>query len=409
MIRRRVVITGIGVVSSIGYGATAFAKGLKAGKSGISPIQSFDTTGFAYSMGGEVRDFSPKKWLRRLDPKECGRPSQFAAAAARMAVEDAGIAPQVLARARCGSIVGTTDGESQLMDDLTAQWVEGGPQNLTPSLVRQVPANRLALSVSRELDLHGESMSILTVCAAGNYAIGYAFDLIQTGESDYMLCGGADTVCRKTFAGFYRLGSMAPSVCQPFDKNRQGLLAGEGAGMLLLETLDSALARDARIYAEVLGYGLSCDAHHMAAPDRRGIASCIRRAHANAGIRPEQVDYISAHGTATKRNDIAEAAALRDVFGDNLPPISSIKSMLGHTMGAASALATAACTLAIYDGFIPPTINFEVPDPECPIDCVPNRAREAALNVVQNNGFGFGGNNAITILGRPSWVTQHLQ
>lgn len=399
---RRVVITGIGLVSSIGCGATAFAEGLKAGKSGISPIQGFDTTGFPHSMGGEVRDFAPERWLKRLEPTAWGRTSQFAAAAARMAVEDAGIDLAHLSRSRCGSVVGTTDGESKLIDHLTAEWVEKGPEGLTPSLVRRVPANRLAVSVNRELDLDGEALSVLTACAAGNYAIGYAFDLIQTGEYDYMLCGGADSACRKTFAGFFRLGSVAPLVCQPFDKNRRGLLTGEGAGMLFLETLASAQARGARIYAQVLGYGLSCDATHMVVPDCASIVTCMRRAHANAGIRPEQVDYICAHGTATKVNDPTEVAAIREVFGDKPPPTSSIKSMLGHTMGAASALAAATCALAIFDEFIPPTINFQVPDPECPIDCVPNQSRNVRVAVAQNNGFGFGGNNAVIILGRHS-------
>lgn len=400
MAKRRVVITGLGIVSSIGSGANDFATGLKAGKSGITPIQSFDTTGFAHFRGGEVHDFAPERWLKRLDPAYSGRTSQFAAAAARMAVDDAAIDPATLAAAGCGSIIGTTDGESQLVDRLTGEWVERGLDKLSPALVQQVPANRLAIAVNQELGLHGEAMSILTACAAGNYAIGYAFDLIQTGEADYMLCGGADSVCRKTFAGFYRLGAVAPLACQPFDQQRQGILTGEGAGMLLLETLESAQARGARIYAEVLGYGLSCDASHMVAPDRDGIAACIRRAHQHANVQPEQIDYISAHGTATPLNDKTEVAAIREVFGDALPPISSIKSMLGHTMGAASALATAACALALFHGFLPPTINFEHPDPECAIDCVANQSRAAKLRVVQNNGFGFGGNNAVLVLGK---------
>lgn len=400
MARRRVVITGLGVVSSIGFGAKAFAEGLKAGKSGISPIRSFDTTGFPHSLGGEVQDFVPERWLKRLDAETCGRTSQMAAAAARMAVEDAGIDPELLSGSLCGTVIGTTDGESQLIDRLTADWVQHGPGELRSELIRQVPAHRIAVSVNRELNLHGEAVTVPTACAAGNYAIGYAFDLIQTGEADYMLCGGADSVCRKTFAGFFRLGAITPSVCQPFDLNRQGILTGEGAGMLFLETLESARSRGARIYAEVMGYGLSSDAKHMVVPDPISIAACMRRAHANAGIRPEDIDYICAHGTGTKVNDAVESQAIREVFGDRLPPVSSIKSMIGHTMGAASALAAIGCALAITYGFIPPTINFTEPDPECGVDCVPNRARAATLNLVQNNGFAFGGNNAITIFGR---------
>ncbi len=251
-------------------------------------------------------------------------------------------------------------------------------------------------------------MTVSTACSAGNYAIGYGYDLIQTGEADFMFCGGADSVSRWVHAGFSRLGAIAPGKCQPFDRNRQGILTGEGAGMVVLESLDGARARGARIYAEVLGYGLNCDANHMVAPDASSIAACIRRAHENAGIRPEHVEYICAHGTGTKTNDAVETVAIREVFGERLPVISSIKSMLGHTMGAASAMGAIACALAIAQGFIPPTINFEEADPECAIDCVANQAREAHLNVVQNNGFAFGGNNAITILGNEAWVNENL-
>jgi 3-oxoacyl-[acyl-carrier-protein] synthase II len=285
MAKRRVVITGLA--------------SLKAGRSGISPIQSFDTSGFAHCLGGEVKDFAPHDWLQRIDPDNYGRTSQFAAAAARMAIEDADIDAELLSRAVCGSIIGTTDGESRIIDRLTAEWVEQGPAHVTRSLARQHPANRLALAVSRELGLRGETLSVLTACAAGNYAIGHAFDLIQTGEADFMLCGGADSVNRKTYAGFYRIGAVAPLACQPFDKNRKGILPGEGAGILLLETLDHARARRARIYAEVLGYGLSCDANHMVALNPKGITNCIRRAHQNAGVIPRQIDYISAHGRST--------------------------------------------------------------------------------------------------------------
>jgi 3-oxoacyl-[acyl-carrier-protein] synthase II len=215
-----------------------------------------------------------------------------------------------------------------------------------------------------------------------------------------MLCGGADAMSRKSFSGFYRLGAIAPEVCQPFDRNRKGILTGEGAGMLLLESLESALQRGAPIHAEVLGYGLTCDANHPVAPDQKSIATCMRVAHQNAGIRPGDVDYISAHGTGTQANDQTETAAIREVFGSAPPPTSSIKSMLGHTMGAASALSSIACVLAMKEGFIPPTINHVEDDPNCLIDCVPNQARPADLRIVQNNAFAFFGNNAIVIYKR---------
>lgn len=402
MSRRRVVVTGLGVVSSIGLGARAFADALKQGACGFSPIKSFDTTGFSSQLGGEVQNFEPSEWVRNLDYRHIGRSSQFSIAAARMAIEDAGIDPALLIKGNCGVSVGTTDGESQPIDRLMRHWVEYGPERLDPELLQQVSADRLSATVAREFCLPGEAITLSTACAAGNYAIGHAYDLIRMEEADFMLCGGADSVCRKTFAGFFRLGAIAPIACQPFDKNRRGIITGEGAGMLLLESLESARAGNRRIYAEVLGYGMSCDAIHMVAPDPASIAHCIRMAHANAGIEPTDVDYICAHGTGTRTNDVVEAAAIRQVFGDRPPPTSSIKSMIGHTMGAASALAGAACTLALYDGFIPPTINHETTDPECDLDCVPNVARVADLKVVQNNAFAFGGNNAIVIFRKAS-------
>jgi len=403
MDRRRVVITGIGIVSSVGFGVTAFKEAIKAGRTGISPLQSFDTARFPYHMGGEVRDFDPAAWLQRLDPALYGPSSQFAAAAARMAVVDAGLDPELLAQSRAGSSVGSTSGEAGLVDRMTAAWLASGPADIPASLMAQLPANRLAGAVNRELGLTGEAFVVATACAAGNYAIGYGFDLLQTGEADYMLCGGTDSVSRYVHAGFLRMGAIAPLACQPFDKNRQGILIGEGAAMLLLETLAGAKARGAHIYAELLGYGMTCDAYNMVAPEPVSIASCIRRAHVNAGIRAEDVDYISAHGTGTRTNDVVETAAIKAVFGERRPPVSALKSMLGHTIGAASAHSLAACALAIDEGFIPPTINFETPDPECDIDCVPNQARAASLDVVQCNGFGFGGNNAAIILARHSW------
>jgi 3-oxoacyl-[acyl-carrier-protein] synthase II len=252
----------------------------------------------------------------------------------------------------------------------------------------------------RELALSNvEAVTIPTACAAGNYAIGHGFDAIRTGDVDVALCGGADAVCRKTFTGFYRFGTIAPQVCQPFDRDRKGILTGEGAGVLQLESLRSARQRGARIYAEVLGYGLNCDAHHPVAPDKDNLARCIRLAHRNAGIKPADVDLISAHGTGTPANDVTETGAIRQVF-DEPPPTISIKGMIGHSMGAASALSAAACALAIREGFIPPTINHHTTDPECGLDCVPNKARPAMLNVVQNNALAFGGNNAVLIFGR---------
>jgi 3-oxoacyl-[acyl-carrier-protein] synthase II len=397
MPQSRVVVTGAGAVTSVGFGVNEFGAALRRGASGVSKITVFDTSGFTSELGCEVRNFAAGTWIVNLDPATLGRSSQFAVAAARMALDDAGLTDHDLAGVWCGVSVGTTDGESQPIDRLNDTWVTRGPAQLDPAVLKQVPSHRLATSIARELDVHGEVVTIPAACAAGNYAIGHAFDLIREGEADFMVCGGADSMCRKTFAGFFRLGTIAPRMCQPFDKNRQGLLTGEGAGMLFLERLDHAVARSAHIYAEILGYGLNCDAHHMVAPNRESIAACMRLAHANAGISPSDVDYVSAHGTGTRANDVTEAAAIRDVFGAP-PPTSSIKSNIGHTMGAASALSAVACSIALDRGFIPPTINSIEPDPECGLDCVPNVARDARLRVVQNNAFAFGGNNSIVVL-----------
>ncbi|MEV0260322.1 beta-ketoacyl-[acyl-carrier-protein] synthase family protein [Streptomyces sp. NPDC050617] len=403
---RRVVITGLGVVSSIGTGVEEFAAGLRAGRSAVKPITAFDTAGFDYANACEITGFDPERWLRAARPEELGRAAQFSVAAAHMAVAGAGLLAEDLRHRRVLVSVGTTDGESRDLDHLTALQVESGDEHGDPVVARRVGSARLSSAIVRDLGLEDvEAVTVPTACAAGNYAVGYGFDAISGGDVEAALCGGADALCRKTFTGFYRLGTIAPEVCRPFDVDREGILTGEGAGILLMESLDSAVARGARIYAEVLGYGLSCDAHHPVAPDRDSIARCVAAAHRDAGIRPEDVDFISAHGTGTRANDVTEAGAIRQVFGTDLPRTISIKSMIGHTMGAASALAAAACALALTEGFVPPTINHGRTDPECGVDCVPNTAVAADLRVVQNNALAFGGNNAVLILGRAPTAT----
>ncbi len=397
----RVVVTGVGVFSSIGIGAEQFAEGLRTGRSGVRPISVFDTTGFAHTNGCEVVGFEPEAWIHHTPIEQLGRASQFAVAAARMAVDDSGYDEATLARLRGLVCVGTTDGEAFDLDHLVAQEIESGPQAMDPVRARRLAAARLSVTVARELQLSDvEAETVATACSAGNYAIGNGFDAVRSGEVDFALCGGADAMCRKTFTGFYRLGAIAPEFCQPFDKNRKGILTGEGSGMLMLESLESAVRRGARIYAEIRGYGLNCDAYHQVAPNEASIARCIQLALDNAGIAPGEVDLISAHGTGTKANDVTETRAIRGVFGDQTPRTVSLKSMLGHTMGAASALSAVACSLAITQRFIPPTINHVETDPECAIDCVPNKSLPADLRVVQNNGLAFGGNNAVVIIGR---------
>ncbi|MFI6096974.1 beta-ketoacyl-[acyl-carrier-protein] synthase family protein [Lentzea sp. NPDC051213] len=399
--RRRVVVTGMGVVSSIGMGAGEFADGLRAGRSGAGPVTAFDASGFPSDIACEVRDFEPERWIRTVPARELGRASQYAVAAARMAVDDAGGDSCSLGDRRGLVVIGTTGGEAQDVDRLAELEVTEGAERMDPEIVGRVSAQNLAVSVARELRLSDVDAYVIgTACSAGNYAIGDAFDAVRLGEVDFALCGGSDALSRRTFATFHRLGLVAPDVCRPFDRDRKGILTGEGAAVLVLESLDSALARGATIHAEVLGYGLNCDAHHPVSPLRSSVARVVGLALDDAGVKPGDVDLISAHGTGTKLNDVTECEAIRDVYGDDPPPVVSIKSMLGHTMGAASALATVACALAITGGFIPPTVNHRETDPACEIDCVPNHAVDADLQVVQNNGLAFGGDNAVLVLGK---------
>lgn len=392
--RRRVAVTGLGIVSAIGLGVDEFLAGLREGTSAARPISAFDTAGFDYANGCEVPN-------RTAPAPHRGRAAQFAVDAARLAVTDAGLSPADIAAQRVTIAVGTTDGESRDLDDLTAQQCAAGPEAMDPSVVDRVQPLRMSAAIAREFDAErADVLTLATACAAGNYAIGYGYDAVRSGEADVALAGGADALCRKTFTGFYRLGTIAPDVCRPFDAHREGILTGEGAGILVLEPMDVALARGARIYAEVLGYGLACDATHAVAPDGPGIARCISVALDAAGVAPHEVDLVSAHGTGTRANDVTEVGALSAVFGEALPRTISIKSMLGHSMGAASALGAAASALALRHQFIPPTINHRDTDVDCPVDCVPNVSVEADLSVVQNNGLAFGGNNAVLVLGR---------
>jgi 3-oxoacyl-[acyl-carrier-protein] synthase II len=400
---RRVAVTGLGPVASIGIGVREFAASLRSGRSGAAPIRSFDKTGFPHSYACEVPEFTAKAYVRRLDTDRWGRSAQFAAAAARLAVQDAGLDLASVDASRVGVVMGTTSGESQVVEELTAAAVAGGGGHAFDSeLLVRLPAVRLANAASSELGVTGESVTLASACSASNYAIGYGYDQLVSGEADVMVTGGADSVCRWAHAGFYRLGALSASACAPFDRDRTGILTAEGGVALVLEDWQHARARSARIYAEVLGYGLNCDAQHMVTPDASSIADCMRIAHDRAGIGPDDVDYICAHGTGTATNDQAEAQAVRLVFGEHAPPVSSIKSMLGHSMGAASGFGAVAAALAIAEGFLPPTINWANADPQFTwLDPVPNRSRPATVRVAQNNGFAFGGNNCITVFGRP--------
>ncbi len=410
MNKRRVVVTGLGVVSSVGIGRDEFWKSVINGKSGISKVTSFDTKEFRCHYAGEIKNFIPEEFIAKRKVQFLGRTSQLAIAAASLALKDAKVSLKDINKEKTGVFIGTTMGERPLEESIDI-WVKEGADKISKAKILQSSANNISANIGIYFKFQGPNYLIPTACAAGNYAIGYGFDLIRKGDLDYAIAGGADSFSKLAFSGFHRLYAMAPEKCQPFDKNRKGMLVGEGAGILLLESLESALKRKSNIYAEVLGYGLSCDASHMTTSTVEGIEKVMLKALKEANIREEDVDYISAHGTGTPGNDKIECAAIKKVFSasaDSLRrkeqyktiPISSIKSMLGHTMGAAAAIEALTCCLAVKEDIIPPTINFETPDPICDIDCVPNKARVKKVNIALNNGFAFGGNNSCLVIGK---------
>ncbi len=396
---KRVVITGLGVISSIGIGWEEFWHNLLEGKSGISPVSSFDTTNHFTRNGGEIKNFEASMFIAEEQIQYHSRASQFAIASSKLAIKDANFPVEDFANITVGTCIGTTLGSVQNIEIINERSVIY-KQDIPEELISQVPTHSTPSAVAKELGLKGPNMMFSTACAAGNYAIGYGFDLIKIGKADIVLAGGSDPFSKVAFTGFNQLSAVAPEKCQPFDKNRKGMMVAEGAGILILESLDHALRRNAHIYAEILGYGLSCDASHMTLPSVEGVSHCMLKAIQNAGIAKKDVDYISAHGTGTPANDRTECAAIREVFGSlykNIP-VSSIKSMLGHTMGAASALEAITCALVVKNDMIPPTINYETPDPECDIDCVPNQARKQKVTIALNNSYAFGGNNACLVV-----------
>ncbi len=399
---KRVVITGIGVISPIGCENDVFWNALIAGASGVSEVKSFDTSVFKVHRGCEVKNFDIDKYTDNVSKRDIGKGSQFAIAASKLAIEDSNIGLNNIDSERAGVSIGTTAGEIQILEKVNYLRHEKGEENVDPSLFLKHPCVNMPSNISIEFGFKGPSTIIPTACAAGNYAIGYACDLIKLGRADIMLAGGSDPFSKVAFVGFSRLNAIAPDVCQPFDKNRKGLLVGEGAGMLVLESLEDALARNANIYAEILGYGLSCDGYHITIPhpEGNGIISAMEKALISAKIKPEDVQYISAHGTGTVANDKAETISIKKVFGEHSKnlAISSIKSMLGHTMGAASAIEAIACALTIKEGVVPPTINYKTKDPECDLDFVPNVKREMQVDIAMNNAYAFGGNNSSLIL-----------
>jgi len=399
MSKRRVVVTGLGVISSVGIGKDEFWKSIISSKSGISRVSSFDTKEFRCHYAGEIKNFIPEDFITKRKIQFLGRTSQLAIAASSLALKDSRLSLRNINKERIGVFVGTTMGERPMEESIDV-WIKEGADKISRAKILQSSPNNLPVNIANYFKIQGPNYLIPTACAAGNYAIGYGFDLIKKGDIDYAVVGGADSFSKVAFCGFHRLYAMAPEKCQPFDKNRRGMLVGEGAGILFLESLESALKRKSNIYAEILGYGISCDAYHMTASHVDGIERVIRKALKEGDISEEEIDYISAHGTGTPGNDKTECAAIRRIFKKRYKtiPVSSIKSMLGHTMGAASAIEVLTCCLIVKEDIIPPTINFETPDPECDINCVPNKARIKKVNIALNNGFAFGGNNSCLVV-----------
>ncbi len=399
----RVFVTGVGVVSSVGLGRAAFFRALAAGTSGISSVSSFDAAPLGREKAGEVKDFDARDHLTQGEQRRMGRCSAMALAAARMAMKDADLEAAQLAGPRTAVVLGTTMGEAQILAELDHEWILRGQKAVSRALIPRYGSTLLPIHVARAIGARGMVLTLPAACAAGNYAIGFAADFIRTGRADVVVTGAAELLQELQFSGFVRLAAMATEKCQPFDLNRQGLLLGEGAGLLVLESEAHAMRRGARLQAEVRSYGLSCDAYHITRPhpEATGSIAAMRAAIERSGIAPADVDFVNAHGTGTRHNDMAESKVVREIFGERRIPISSMKSMLGHCMGAASALEAIGCVFTIETGIYPPTIGYETRDPECDVEVVANVARSGKSDIVVNNSLAFGGYNAVTVFAKP--------
>lgn len=402
----RVVVTGRGTVNAIAGDIPEFVHALRAGTCGIGPVTLFDTAGYRSHTGAQVKDVDPRQTIpRAASLKRMSRSDRMAMAATLEALADAGLTPLTdnLA-AYSGVVMGGGAGGMLECEPVFARYLKKGADRLPVSAFAAFSCASSADHIATHFNLLGPKTTFMTACSSGATAIGYAMDLIRQGEATMMICGGTEPLCRITYAAFNALQAVDPEYCKPFDRDRQGMTLGEGAGILVLESLDHARHRQARIYAEVLGCGISCDANHMTAPDPNagGAVRAMQAALADAGIRVEQVDYINAHGTATPANDLMEIRGIKTVFGDRAGriPVSSTKSMIGHTLGAAGAIEAVASVLAIENEFIPPTIHHNHPDETCDLDVVPNASREAVIDRVLSNSFAFGGNNTCLVFGR---------
>jgi len=403
---KRVVVTGLGTVNAAARSVSAFHSALRAGHCGIGPVSVFDPTDFRTQTGGEVQGFKPREMLpRSISLKRLSRSDAMAMVAAIQALSDAGLFPLPdHLRPEMGVVIGGGAGGMLECEAVYRDYLHGSGKKPAYSAFSSFGCASSADQIAIQLRLLGPKTTFMTACSSGATAIGYARDLVQTGAAKAIICGGTEPLCRITYSAFNSLQAVDPQYCKPFDKNRQGLSLGEGAGVMILEELAHALQRGAHIYGEVLGYGVSCDAHHMTSPDPEGGGAVLAmgRALEDAGIGPEAVDYINAHGTGTPANDKIETKAIKLLFGERAYqiPVSSSKSMTGHTLGAAGAIEGVVSLLALHHAFIPPTIHCTSPDPDCDLDYVTEGARDAALNIVLSNSFAFGGNNTALVFGK---------
>jgi 3-oxoacyl-[acyl-carrier-protein] synthase II len=406
---RRVVISGLGVISPVGNDVATFWRNLQNGVSGIELVQAFDTTGYDCRIAGEVRGFEPKDFFKNpKDARRTDRFSQLAMAAAKMAMADCGIDMEKVDRRRFGAIVSSGIGGLKTLEDQHAILLAKGPSRVSPFTIPMLISNMGSGLISMEFGLKGPNMCIATACATSNNAIGESWRIIKFGDADIFLAGGSEasivTVGMASFSSMKALSTRNDDphgASRPWDRDRDGFVMGEGAGVVVVEELEHAKARGAKIYCELTGYGLSADAYHMTAPppDGEGAVRAMQMALKHAKITPDKVDYVNAHATSTGLGDVCETRALKTVFGEyaRAVSISSTKSMTGHLLGGAGAIEMAACALAIRDSVIPPTINLENPDEECDLDYTPNVAKEKKVRVALNNSFGFGGHNATLV------------
>jgi len=406
--KKRVVITGTGVVSSLGMGTQEFWNSIKEGKSGITKVTKFDTTDFPTKVAAEIKEFDPSKYIDKKEAKRMDPFTQYALTAAKMAVEMSGIDFEKEDKFRAGVIVGSGIGGIETLVDQYNTMLSKGPGRVSPFFIPMMIANMAAGRIAIEYGIQGFNECVITACATSNNAIGDAFKVIQRGEADIMITGGAEaSVTPLAFAGFCSAKAMSTNedpatACRPYDKDRDGFVMGEGAGILVLEDYEHAVSRGANIIAEIVGYGCTCDAYHITAPhpDGAGGIRCMQNAIADAGISPDEIGYINTHGTATVLGDPIETAVIKKVFGEHAYKlaISSTKSMHGHLLGAAGAVEAIATAMAVKEGFVPPTINLVNQDPECDLDYVPNKGRNADIKYALSNALGFGGHNAAIII-----------